>query len=894
VDPSSSRKPVPENFPSILWFGGYEEATGLADEIRGFLRALEARGHEPAVRAFLPPRHRTDLSVADRKMLDRQAGRSPKLPMLAVHHYIANRRQTVVPNAVNVGRAMFETDRLPTGWLELLMPRDEIWVPCEHNAEAFRRSGLPEAKLRVLGETIDFGVYSPGIEPYPLRFEDERFTFLSNFDFGERKGWRQLIAGWAEAFSADDSVRLLLKTGSYTHGADYASERIRDYIRHRFGADAIDKMAPIEILSARLPADEVPGLYAASDAYVLASRGEGWGRPYMEAMAMGLPTIGSRWSGNLDFMNDDNSWLVDGKLVPVAPDAEAFPTHLTQGHKWFEPDVDALAEALRSVAREPEAARAKAAGARAELIEKFGPDAIVDRIEELTTAAFERHHRPFACAIRGSFGSNASLAIVNDALAGTFERSGRNVAYCAQRESEPLLEHVPGINHSWPPVFDSTTLGPTVMILPWEYGAPPREWVSEVRERADRVWVPSAYVRDSYIEAGMLPGVIEVVPNGVDLSIFSAEGPRYELPHQAGCSFLFVGGSIWRKGADLLISAWADAFGPDDDVQLVVKDFGTGSHYRTQNSGDQLRKLAARDDVARVTYIDDELSAEELAGLYRACDVFVTPYRGEGFCLPALEAMACGLPVIHNGVGPTSEFVPDDGGWVLPAERIEIETRARLPELAAPGWVHEPDYDALVATLRKVAGSPSERETRAASALVRAQDYHWDRVGAIADESLTRLEEEGLPLAREIAPAQLERRDQLVLFAPDWDDEQSWATALARWAAAIGDDDPVTLALYLPAGADPSVLAPRILDSLDSAGLAQDKLPDIALCEPESASLPSLVAAAGAVLVPEGATPPAALVRRAQQVLSAVPQELSAYAAGLRDSLPRRIAGSLS
>jgi hypothetical protein len=90
------------------------------------------------------------------------------------------------------------------------------------------------------------------------------------------------------------------------------------------------------------------------------------------------------------------------------------------------------------------------------------------------------------------------------------------------------------------------------------------------------------------------------------------------------------------------------------------------------------------------------------------------------------------------------------------------------------------------------------------------------------------------------------------------------------------------------------VLAPRILDSLDSAGLAQDKLPDIALCEPESASLPSLVAAAGAVLVPEGATPPAALVRRAQQVLSAVPQELSAYAASLRDSLPRRIAGSLS
>ena len=58
----------------------------------------------------------------------------------------------------------------------------------------------------------------------------------------------------------------------------------------------------------------MPRLYAAADAYVMPSRGEGWGRPYMEAMAMGLPTIGSRWSGNLAFMHDGNAFLVDGEV----------------------------------------------------------------------------------------------------------------------------------------------------------------------------------------------------------------------------------------------------------------------------------------------------------------------------------------------------------------------------------------------------------------------------------------------------------------------------------------------------------------------------------------------------------------------------------------------------
>jgi len=267
--------------------------------------------------------------------------------------------------------------------------------------------------------------------------------------------------------------------------------------------------------------------------------------------------------------------------------------------------------------------------------------------------------------LRGEHGGVHSLAHVNDGLGGALERLGYAVVRSEPRGGQLPLAG-PTITHCWPPDFGPGSEGPTVAILPWEVGAPPRMWVHAVRERVDRVWVPSAYVRDGYVEAGMPPGIVDVVPNGVDLERFAPapDEPRRQLHggERPGCTFLFVGGTIWRKGIDVLLAAWARAFGPGDDVRLVVKDFGVASSYQGQTSGADVLALAARDDVAPVTYLSEDVPAAELPALYRAADVVVLPYRGEGFCLPALEAMACGVPVIHTAAGPTGEFCPPDAG----------------------------------------------------------------------------------------------------------------------------------------------------------------------------------------------------------------------------------------
>lgn len=321
-------------------------------------------------------------------MLRRQLARMPGTPCLAVHHYVPRPGRHPLPGAVNVARAMFETDRLPSGWVRLLENWQVVWVTCRHNYNVFVESGVAPSRLRLLGQTIDFDAFRPGVEPYSLGIPDGHFVFLANFDFSERKGWRQLLEAWMRAFHHHDPVCLLLKTGSVARfNARFVREAIRDVLR-RHARGRTRHGAPVELIARMLPAREVPKLYAAADAYVSASRGEAWGRPYMEAMAMELPTVGTRYGGNLEFMCDRNSWLVGGSLVPVQDSAQLL-NGLYRRHRWFEADIDELAAAMREIASDPGTARRKAEKARGELIARFGTSVIANRVMGLAREALE-------------------------------------------------------------------------------------------------------------------------------------------------------------------------------------------------------------------------------------------------------------------------------------------------------------------------------------------------------------------------------------------------------------------------------------------------------------------------------------------------------------------------
>jgi glycosyltransferase involved in cell wall biosynthesis len=373
----------------VVWYGQVGDPSGYAEECRALLVALE-RAETPLVLREqtwiscdrdwgaaplpLPPDQERAVERARRR-------RAPDGPLVTVSHGTPDERTRPTGPGVNALRTMFETEGVPDVLVGAAARFDGVWVPSEANAVGFVGAGVPAERVRVLPETLDFELFAAGCAPLerPSSWPDRSFTFLSVFDFTARKGWDLLLDAWAEAFAPGDDVCLVLKVLALLAPAGEAEARLQAKIAERPGAPV--HMAP-ELLAPAL----MPRLYAACDAFVLPSRGEAWGRPYMEALALGLPTIGPRWGGALEFMHDGNSWLVDGELVPVE-DRAAAERPLYRGQRWFEPDRKHLVDALRAVADAGAAAADRAAGARDELVERFGPEATSRRVRGVAEAA---------------------------------------------------------------------------------------------------------------------------------------------------------------------------------------------------------------------------------------------------------------------------------------------------------------------------------------------------------------------------------------------------------------------------------------------------------------------------------------------------------------------------
>jgi glycosyltransferase involved in cell wall biosynthesis len=421
------------------------------------------------------------------------------------------------------------------------------------------------------------------------------------------------------------------------------------------------------------------------------------------------------------------------------------------------------------------------------------------------------------CAWRGDFGSKHSLAVVNDGAVGALEAAG--IAVERLGWNAPLLdEEIVGVASQWPPRFEAPSAGPFVLQQPWEFGHIPADWLDDIRRRIDEVWVPSEFVRRAYVRSGIAPGLVHVVPNGIDTERFTPDGPRWPLPTSKGTVMLFVGGLIFRKGIDILLAAYAEAFSAEDDVCLVVKGFGAGTVYRDMALEQHVDQFRLRPGAPEIVTIDADVPFADLPSLYRAADVLVQPYRGEGFCLPVLEGLACGLPVVVTEGGPTDEFASEDCAWRIPAVERPIGPDM-LPDELQPGdglgFMLEPSVEALVKILRQAA-DPRARAAKAGFARESAERMTWADTGAIVRERLEALA--GRTPIRSIPEAVVPGRRGRLFVAGD-----DWPLALRAYAEAFAHDADTTLALPFT--------HERVVAELAAAGIDPATLADVALAD---------------------------------------------------------------
>ncbi len=280
-----------------------------------------------------------------------------------------------------------------------------------------------------------------------------------------------------------------------------------------------------------------------------------------------------------------------------------------------------------------------------------------------------------------------------------------------------------------------------------DFGPFPASWVEAINRHYDQLWVHSRWIGEQAIVSRIDPARIRIVPHGVDPAVYRPDGARLPLPTGKAFAFVFVGGTVRRKGVDILLRAYAEAFRRGDDVCLVIKDHGVNAFYREGTEREEIARLAGDPSAPEIVYIDRHLTAPELAALYRACQVAVFPYRAEGFGIPALEALACGLPTILPRFGACLDFSDDETSFLMPAKRINLPVRRVLRSHAGFDWdIRSVDFcevpvPVLADTMRRVyEAGPETLAAKGAAGVKRAHErFTWSHAADRIERCLREL-----------------------------------------------------------------------------------------------------------------------------------------------------------
>lgn len=463
-----------------------------------------------------------------------------------------------------------------------------------------------------------------------------------------------------------------------------------------------------------VPYEEVQMIVAAGDVFVRASRSEGFGNSFIEAMAVGTPVVGTPVGGIPDFLTDALKHPTDGTGLLVPPDDPTF-----------------LASALNRLLTDASLRTALSNRARLFVRERYSWDTIAAKMDGAFMQALQTKEMPRVLIATGVFPpESGGPATYSKALLDMLPARGFGVDVLPFRKArkypkiirhtayffmlfgrarkadvvyaqDPVSVGLPAAlvafflrkkfvlkmvgDYAWEQATQRSGYTGTIEQFQKEqlgfFASTLRSLERFVGKYADRVVVPSNYLRGIVLMWEVQKENISVIHNGIRPHEVGLKQVIRGLLKFKGELVISTGRLVPWKGFDTLIKVHAKMKKKRPNLKLLIVGDGP--------EGDVLEKLAKDLGVEDSVIFTHRVENSVLLRYMRAADVFVLNTKYEGFSHVLLEAATIGVPIVTTKTGGNPEFIDDgmNGYLVRPDDEKALEKRISAlldaPELRA-------------------------------------------------------------------------------------------------------------------------------------------------------------------------------------------------------------------
>jgi len=334
---------------------------GYAIAAKNYILALK---HHNLRIHTLDSQHRIDVAGDNLSLFKKFAKKEEQKEAIQIYHCIPPMQRRRRKNKLTIGVATFETYNPPRHWINILNQNAAVIVPSTFCEEIFKKAGITQP-IYLIPHCLDLTKYNSNITP---KETNHKFRFLFIGSWRKRKGYEELLKAWCSVFSNNEHVELVIKTDKPNKAKKYVSKLTNNIL----------------IEHSTITEDNMPSFIKSFDCLVLPTKGEGFGLPVLQSMAVGVPVIVTDYSGCTDFANNDTAFLLKTEGIVLKEDMDSISQF--RKRRWANISVEQISKVMQYVYEHPDEVKEKVRCAEQFVRVGFGLDETKKRFDTMFSA----------------------------------------------------------------------------------------------------------------------------------------------------------------------------------------------------------------------------------------------------------------------------------------------------------------------------------------------------------------------------------------------------------------------------------------------------------------------------------------------------------------------------